>query len=208
MANMTHNPSNRTERGTSDLIASQGIPANMADNQSGVQIGHLMDPDRVDRSDTLGWEKRFLACLATLGNVTEACKRAKVTVPNVLFHRRRSKRFANEYADAMDAAADLLELEARRRGVEGVQEPVFHNGKRAGEWVDAEGKPCPEGTEDATFIPYSVTKYSDTLLIFLLKGARPEKFRENFKLEHSGIPKGAVTVNVLVLGGEARMEDI
>ena len=29
-------------------------------------------------------------------------------------------------------------------------------------------------------------EYSDTLLIFLLKGAMPEKYHENVKLEHDG----------------------
>jgi hypothetical protein len=33
-----------------------------------------------------------------------------------------------------------------------------------------------------------IQEYSDTLLIFLLKGLRPEKYRERF--EHSGPGKG------------------
>jgi hypothetical protein len=35
-----------------------------------------------------------------------------------------------------------------------------------------------------------VREYSDTLLIFLLKGARPQKYRDNVRQEVSG-PNGA-----------------
>ncbi len=69
-----------------------------------------------------------------------------------------------EYADAFDEAkeeaVDVLEMEARRRAVEGIDRPVFYQGKKVG----------------------SVRSYSDTLLIFLLKGAMPEKYRERHEL--------------------------
>ena len=48
--------------------------------------------------------------------------------------------------------------------MEGTKKPVFHQGKRVG----------------------GVQEYSDTLLIFLLKGTRPKKFRDNMKVEHAG----------------------
>lgn len=35
---------------------------------------------------------------------------------------------------------------------------------------------------------------SDTLLIFLLKGARPHKYRDNYRVEHSGPDGGAIAV--------------
>jgi hypothetical protein len=64
---------------------------------------------------------------------------------------------------AKEMAADRLEEEAWRRAVDGVEEPVgFYRG------------------EPGAY----VRRYSDTLLIFLLKGLRPEKYRERY--EHSG----------------------
>ena len=67
------------------------------------------------------------------------------------------------FEEASEDAADSLEAEARRRAVEGVEEPVgWYKGQAGG----------------------VVRKYSDTLLIFLLKGRRPELYRERF--EHSG----------------------
>lgn len=68
---------------------------------------------------------------------------------------------------AMDTAADRLEEEARRRAVEGVEEPVG--------WYQGE----PGGY---------VRKYSDTLLIFLLKGARPQKYRERVEQSSDETP--------------------
>lgn len=61
-------------------------------------------------------------------------------------------------------ATDALEAEARRRAVDGVPEPVFHQGKKCG----------------------TVKKYSDRMLEILLKGHRPEKFREKVDMNHSG----------------------
>ena len=48
----------------------------------------------------------------------------------------------------------------RRRAIEGVDKPVFHNGKVVG----------------------SIREYSDTLLIFALKGSMPSKYRERIDI--------------------------
>jgi hypothetical protein len=56
-----------------------------------------------------------------------------------------------------DQAAQSLEDEAVRRAYEGVERPVTVAGKRE-----------------------LVREYSDTLLIFLLKGLRPAKYRERY----------------------------
>ncbi|HZD59101.1 MAG TPA: hypothetical protein VE439_01445 [Anaerolineae bacterium] len=64
--------------------------------------------------------------------------------------------YAAAFEEAEDIVADALEAEAWRRAVDGVEEPIFYQG----EYVD------------------SVRKYSDTLLIFLLKGAKPEKYKD------------------------------
>jgi hypothetical protein len=61
------------------------------------------------------------------------------------------------YQAAQDQAAQTLEDEAVRRAYEGVERPVTVAGKRE-----------------------LVREYSDTLLIFLLKGLRPAKYRERY----------------------------
>ncbi len=100
----------------------------------------------------------FLETLAECGNVSEACKVAVVSRDCVYRLRKADKEFAAQWENAIDIACDGLELEARRRAKEGWLEPVH--------W---QGMPCSV-----------VRKYSDTLLIFLLKGANPEKYRERF----------------------------
>lgn len=121
------------------------------------------------------WERAFLASLALTGNVVEAAQAADV--PRSVVYRARDlfPDFAQEWVDALDAAADVLETEARRRAVEGVEEPVYQGGKLVG----------------------TVTKYSDTLLIFLLNGARPGKYKTTVRQEVTGKDGGAVTVKVL-----------
>src|SRR5260221_14175693 len=92
----------------------------------------------------------FLEALASCGNVTQSAKVAGISWRHA--HRLRNERadFAGAWDEALQQAADVLETEARRRAADGWDEPVFHQG----------------------FVCGIVRKYSDTLLIFLLKGAR------------------------------------
>lgn len=59
-----------------------------------------------------------------------------------------------EDAAALESAIAALESEAVRRALEGVEIPVFHQGRECG----------------------STVKHSDTLLMFLLKTLRPERY--------------------------------
>lgn len=142
---------------------------------------------------SLDWRPAFLASLSLVGNVTEAARAAKIDRTSVYAERRRDQQFAQAWDDAMDMAADELELEARRRAYEGVEEPVF--GSLGGKSGSGE-----IGT---------IRKYSDTLLIFLLKGARPERYRENFNVNHAGRVDSTVSVPqldaaILKVYGDAR----
>jgi hypothetical protein len=80
--------------------------------------------------------------------------------------------YAGAFADAKDAVADAYELEVKRRAIEGVDEPVFYKGEICGH----------------------VRKFSDLLLIFMLKALRPGKYRETVNSAHSG----KVTLEALV----------
>lgn len=57
---------------------------------------------------------------------------------------------------AREEACDTLEAEAMRRAVQGFEQPVYHKGVKCG----------------------TVRKYSDALLMFLLKSARAFKFAD------------------------------
>jgi hypothetical protein len=126
----------------------------------------------------LRWEKAFLKELARVGNVTAACGAADVGRATVYEHADRHPDFKEAWTEALEAAADLLELEARRRAHDGVDVPVLYRGKLCGTWVDAQGQPVAEGTPAASLVPLTIRKYSDALLMFLLRAYRPDKFRD------------------------------
>jgi hypothetical protein len=106
------------------------------------------------------WPRAFLAALRRSGVVRSACRAARVGRSTAYRHRDTDPAFAAAWDRALETAVDALELEARRRAVEGVERSVFHAGKQVG----------------------IIHDYSDTLLIFLLKANRPEKYRDNFDL--------------------------
>ena len=98
--------------------------------------------------------------------VTAACRVAKVGRRTV-YDARIDEEFAAAWDEIEQETTDVMEREAYRRAVDGVPEPLVSAGKHVTD----------------------VRKYSDTLLIFMLKGRRPEKFRENVKVEHGGAIK-------------------
>ncbi len=102
--------------------------------------------------------KVFLKVLAKTGCVSASAKACGYQDTSTLqAFRRDNDDFADEWADAADAGADVLIEEARRRAVDGVLDPVFFKGAIVGH----------------------VRKYSDPLLQMLLRGARPDTYREN-----------------------------
>jgi hypothetical protein len=117
-------------------------------------------------------KEAFLAAFAQVGNITLAAEIAGI-------HRRmhytwlaNDPDYAVAFKEAEEEAADRLEHEARRRAVEGTLKPVFYQGEECGH----------------------IREYSDTLLIFLLKGARPEKYKERVSAEHTGKDGGPIVV--------------
>jgi hypothetical protein len=109
-------------------------------------------------------QRAFLSAFARTGTITHAAEAADV-------HRRNHNVwltdpvYARAFMQAKEEAADYLEGEARRRAVEGVEEPTgWYQGRPGG----------------------YITKYSDTLLIFLMKGAFPEKYRERMDIQWDG----------------------
>lgn len=131
------------------------------------------------------WKPAFLAALRETGVIRYACEAADIGRTTAYRFRGQDASFAAEWDDAMQDAADLLELEAVRRARTGVRDPVIYQGKPCGAWVNDKGEIVSEGTPGAKLVPLTVTKYSDTLLMFLLKGARPEKYRDNLPADEN-----------------------
>jgi len=97
---------------------------------------------------------KFLENLRLTGNITQSAKRAGRSAKVMKDLRERDPVFRDEYDAALDEAVDMLEGEARRRAVEGWEEPIFQRGEQIG----------------------LIRKYSDKLMETLLRGARPEKY--------------------------------
>jgi hypothetical protein len=106
---------------------------------------------------------KFLEAYRHTGNVSRAAKLAEVSRQQH-YEWLNDAEYSKAFEDAHAEAVDILEGEARRRAVEGVEEKVFQQGREVG----------------------VVTKYSDKLLMFLLQGTKPEKFRTNHKVEVTG----------------------
>jgi hypothetical protein len=97
---------------------------------------------------------------------------------------RTSRRWFNEQLDAdeefrlavetiVDITNEQLVVEARRRAV-GYEEPIVYQGKIQGHYVDKKGEIVGFDHPEAKLVPATITKASDNLLMFLIKGRMPE----------------------------------
>jgi uncharacterized protein YgiM (DUF1202 family) len=112
-------------------------------------------------------KQAYLDALSRNGVKTVSAREAGVSYQLITKWRLNDASFREAEELAYEEAADLLEAEAFRRAHQGVE-----NVKYAGA-----GENIREYTE---------TRYSDTLTMFLLKGMRPEKYRERTSTELSG----------------------
>lgn len=104
-------------------------------------------------------QRRFLEALSETGNVTLAARASAISRPRVYELRAVDDGFAQAWESAEQIAADRLEAEAWRRGVEGVPEPLVSAGRLVS---DKDGQPI------------FLQRYSDQLLLALLRARRPE----------------------------------
>lgn len=105
-------------------------------------------------------DKLLAAVERHAGHVTRACRAAKLSRTAVWEWASADEDFKAALDAAIDRGADLLEDEAIRRAREGTKKPVYQGGKLVG----------------------YVQEYSDTLLMFLLNGKRPERYKHRSEL--------------------------
>ncbi len=116
----------------------------------------------------------FLQAYSTCGNVTQAARIAGVDRATHYVWLETDEQYAEAFQQAQEAAADYLEQEAWRRATQGVEQDVFYKDKKIA----------------------TKREYSDTLLIFLLKGIRPDKYKERAQTELTGPGGGPVKVDM------------
>lgn len=73
---------------------------------------------------------------------------------------------------AIKMGVERMESELIRRGIEGIEKPVYQSGHLVG----------------------TVREYDTTAAIFMLKGIHPEKYRETHRHEHGGVGGGPIAV--------------
>lgn len=133
----------------------------------------------------------FCAALAETCNVGKAAAAVGISRYTAYIWRKDDPDFAERWDDAMKAGLLALEDEMHRRAIDGVEEPVTHQGQLSYQlehFVDEEGKQQARLKRDQNGqpIPLTIRKYSDTLAIFLAKAHDPDKYRDNSKLELAG----------------------
>ena len=105
--------------------------------------------------------EQFLEALAAGWSVRHAATLTTHAFQRWYELRAANEEFAEAWAQAVEQGTQMLEDEARRRAVDGVDEPVFQKGEMVGH----------------------VRRYSDNLLMFLLRGRRPAVYRESAAVE-------------------------
>lgn len=142
---------------------------------------------RMDVARKLARQVTFLGHFRQCGVLAEAARRTGVSRNLVFTYWRADPVFEAAFQEAAEEAADVVEAEMVRRGIHGVDEPVVHQGLPT----------YLEDPETGERTMFTIKKYSEGCLLALAKARRPERFRDNHKVEHSG----QVTAGVLVVPG-------
>ena len=111
--------------------------------------------------------QRFLTHYSNSGNITWSAKRAGIDRGLVYTWQEESDQFAAAFREADLKATEVLEREAWRRANEGIAEPVYQHGKLVG----------------------TIQRYSDNLLMFLLRARAPERYRDRVDVSVAPIIK-------------------
>jgi hypothetical protein len=144
----------------------------------------------------------FLSAFAATASVTKAAKAAKVE--RQLHYRwlQEDEAYRGDFEEAKELAAQLLEDEAVRRAHEGVLEPLVYQGQfsyKQRPKKDGSGNIMRDASNRIVMenygTPLGVLKYSDALMMFILRGLRPEKYRDRTGLEVSGPAGGPIAVH-------------
>ena len=117
-----------------------------------------------EKKTTDEFKEAFVDMLHQLPKISGVSRLLGIHSSNVYVAMEADPIFRKRVQDAIEESHDDLEVEARRRGKDGVLKPVFYKGEVVGE----------------------VREYSDDLLKFLLRGYRSKTFGSSSKMEIEG----------------------
>ncbi|MCP4878306.1 MAG: hypothetical protein GY896_22870 [Gammaproteobacteria bacterium] len=126
-------------------------------------------------------QKEFLEAYYEEGTVAEAARKTGVSrqAHHDVWMRKDSAGkyvyglYAQLFNDARNALVEIAEAALWKRGVKGIDEPLFYQGEMT---------------------KHKITKYDTTALIFWLKGNCPQKYRDRF--EHTGRDGGPISMTI------------
>ena len=124
------------------------------------------DPDDHVANELPPWADKFFALLAEHGLIHKAARDAGTTAKQVAKYREGNEAFEEYTQQALESSNDILEMEARRRAVDGIEREIYYKGEVVG---------------------YE-QQYSDTLLVKMLEAKRKQEFATKLNVEHSVAP--------------------
>lgn len=104
----------------------------------------------------------FFEELGKFGNTSRAAEVSGISRVAVYQRLQTDDAFAKRYEEAKAHGLEGVEDEALRRATKGVETPVFYMGEKVA----------------------TVTTFSDALIQFLLKGGKPQKYRDRISTEN------------------------
>jgi hypothetical protein len=151
-------------------------------------------------------QNAFLKAYVVTGANVAAAARAAHVGRRTVYDWQADEAFAAALKEAHEEAVERLEEEATRRAHEGVHEPVIYQGRLCfAERRNASGevvcrnhvdRETGEVTKVPIMDPLYIRKPSDNLMMFLLKRHRPDQYRDNAKVEHTGAGGAPIAVTV------------
>lgn len=123
-------------------------------------------------------QQAFLNKFCDLANITKSATATRIGRRTVYDWLENDKDFKVKFKKARKVAIGVLEDEAHRRAVEGIDKAIFYKGKK---------------------VKAKVKEYSDTLLIVLLKANAPKKYRERIQSQLTGPDGGPIKTESTVL---------
>lgn len=106
------------------------------------------------------------------GNISKAARSLKLSRQVFYEHKKSDEAFSDAWDEIIESLIDDAEGELYRRAVKGTLKPVYYKGQKVGK----------------------IREFSDTLLMFWLKGKKPEVYRERFDIDTT--LKGSLDVNI------------
>lgn len=157
------------------------IPANLSDDEKYPFLERIRHPKK----------RAFLKGIAEHFNIRKTARLTGIHVSSHYEWKAKDPDYLAASEVAAEIGSDHLEAEMTRRAMDGLRQYKFYKG-------DYIVVPCAADDPERSVVlgelpdgkivygkPYYELEFSDTVGIFLLKGAKPEKYRDRYEVRES-----------------------